>query len=83
MPTPIRIGEGIEGHITTHMFHDVTQGRVSEERLAELLESGTIRSFVIRRTIIIDVASVREWLRSVHSIILMPIKREPMKDLFA
>ena len=79
MQTPIRIQNGIEGHITPEVFRDLTQGKISDERFIALLEDQTIRSFKIGNIVIIDISSVRRWLATVHPVTLEPARR----DLFS
>jgi hypothetical protein len=78
MPDLLRIADGVEGHITSDIFHHITEGRVSDERLTELIQNEKILAYEINGRFIIDIGSIRRWLRTVHPISLMPIR----KDLF-
>jgi hypothetical protein len=78
MPNPLRVIGEVEGHITSDIFHHITEGRVSDERLTELIQNEKILAYEINGRFIIDIGSIRRWLRTVH-----PITLEPFKDLFA
>jgi hypothetical protein len=70
----ITITNDMEGHITTDLFHNVTQGKVSNARLIELIKGNILRAYEMNGDFIIDIGSVRNWLKSVHPVTLEPIK---------
>ena len=74
MQNGIKITNDMEGHITTDIFHIVTKGKVSDERLSELIKSETLRAYELNGDFIIDIGSVRRWLTSVHPVTLQPMK---------
>ena len=73
-----RLSPNLEGSITSDMFHDLTEYKVSDDRLKALIDNGSISGFKLNGGYILDIGSVRRWLRSVHPETLKSVR----KDLF-
>jgi hypothetical protein len=76
MQNPMRVLTGVEGNITPDIFHNLTQGKISDERLTELIRNEAIRAYEMNGSVIIDIGSVRRWLGTVNPVTLKPINRD-------
>jgi hypothetical protein len=71
-----RLPPDIEGSITSDMFHDLTKYKVSDERLRELINNGSISGFKLNGAYILDLGSVRRWLLGVHPETFESVRRD-------